>query len=420
MKTIYTNLDLLRSFAVLSVVIAHLYHQGAAGHLWALNAALDEPLHNLAFTGVLFFFVHTCLVLMLSLDRAPAAHRGRNFLIRRAFRIYPLCWAAILLALAGGLTDLPPATRLGLGWGDIAANLLLMQNLLRGGISVTGPLWSLPWEVQMYLLLPFFFIVLRRFKQRFVVFALWAGATVFALVVTHPAFPTMFRAAVFPPMFIGGMVAYRLLRQQVEDIGRPLFPAWAWPLFILGLFFLHVWLMSGKTNVCQYGAVVNASTCLALGLAIPYFRELRAHWIVHPAEQIAKYSYGVYLLHIPALIFVLRYLPGLSPAVTIVLFCALTALLSVVAFHGIENPLIRLGKQLTQASWELRSGATSLSQGAILTSRAFGLTPRTNFVSAKNGAFGKSVVIQIRSSFSRLRRSSPAVPKIHSWRQGKL
>jgi peptidoglycan/LPS O-acetylase OafA/YrhL len=57
----------------------------------------------------MFFFVHTCLVLMLSMHRTPATHRPRNFFIRRAFRIYPLCWATILLALTTGLTDQPEA-----------------------------------------------------------------------------------------------------------------------------------------------------------------------------------------------------------------------------------------------------------------------------------------------------------------------
>ncbi len=368
MKTNYRNLDLLRSLAVLSVVVAHLYHQGAVAHRWTFNGAVDESLHNLAFAGVLFFFVHTCLVLMLSLDRAPAAHRGRNFLIRRAFRIYPLCWATILLALSTGLTDMPTVAPVDLGWRGIGANLLLVQNLLGSGSSVTGPLWSLPWEVQMYFLLPLFFIVLRRFEHIFVVFCLWVGATGLALVATHPGFPKMFHGAIFPPMFIGGMVAYRLLRRQFADSLRPSCPAWAWPLFILALFLLHVWMMAGRTNVCQSGALANSSVCLALGVAIPSFRELRAPWIVLPAEQIAKYSYGIYLLHIPALIFVLRYLPKLSMGLTIVLFVALTASLSIVSFYLIEDPLIRLGKRLTEPALVPCAKDAAVLEAAILAS----------------------------------------------------
>jgi peptidoglycan/LPS O-acetylase OafA/YrhL/glycosyltransferase involved in cell wall biosynthesis len=349
-KTSYTNLDLLRSFAVLSVVAAHLYHQSAAFHLCAYNSVIDQVLHNLSFTGVMFFFVHTCLVLMLSMHRAPAAHRGRNFLIRRAFRIYPLCWATILVALSTGLSDVPGERLHALGWGGMMVNAALLQNMLRSHASVIGPLWSLPWEVQMYLLLPLFFVLLRRFDQLFVVFSLWLGATTLALVATQPALPRLFHAAVFPPMFIAGMVAYKLLVRRPEGQRRFLFPSWLWPFFILGLFALQGWLVRENSFESPYGSVVNACICLALAVSIPAFDELCAGWVVVPAKQAAKYSYGIYLLHVPALVFVLRYLPGLPLTLKLAAFVGLTALLAFVSFHAIEDPLIRLGKRLTQVS----------------------------------------------------------------------
>ena len=350
MKTNYTNLDLLRSFVVLSVIAAHLYRQSAAFHLCAFDADIDQSLHNLSFTGVMFFFVHTSLVLMLSMHRAPAAHRGRNFLIRRAFRIYPLCWATIVLTLLTGLSDVSSEKLHALGWHGIVANLILAQNMLRSYASVIGPLWSLPWEVQMYLILPLFFVVLQRYDRIFVVFSLWLGATLLALAATQPALPRMFHAAVFPPMFIGGMVAYKLLKRRPTEPRRPALPSWAWPLFVLALFALQGLLVGKHSFESAHGALVNACICLTLAVAIPAFGELRAGWIVQPAKQVAKYSYSVYLLHVPALIFVLIYLPKLPWVLKFVVFLALTALLSFVSFHTIEDPLIRLGKRLTQSA----------------------------------------------------------------------
>ena len=350
----YTNLDLLRSLAVLSVVALHLWRQCFEFHLCAYHPGIQQLLHNLSYTGVMFFFVHTCLVLMLSMHRSPTFHRARSFLIRRAFRIYPLCWATILLVLATGLTDLHTADFRALSWQVIAANLLLLQNIRSTIPDVVGPLWSLPWEVQMYLVLPLFFAVLRRFDRLFVVFALWLGATIFALVATQPLIPRALHlhVAVFPPMFIGGMVAYKLLIAKPQ--GRGGLPAWSWPLFVLGLFSLQAALVGEQWVESPYGAGVDACICLALGIGIPAFDELRAGWIVHPAEQIAKYSYGVYLLHVPALIFVLRYLPGLPLALKVVVFLLLTALFSFISFHAIEDPLIQLGKRLTRASTPTR------------------------------------------------------------------
>lgn len=356
MKSNYANLDLLRAFAVFSVVAMHLYHQGAAAHLFLFDPRVDRTLHNLSLTGVMFFFVHTCLVLMLSMHRAPAAHLGRNFLIRRAFRIYPLCWATILLALSTGLSDVSSAKLHALGVRGIFVNALLVQNMLRRFPSAIGPLWSLPWEVQMYLLLPLFFLLLKRFDRIFVVFALWLGAALLALAFTQSALPRMFHAAIFPPMFISGMVAYKLLARRAKVPRRPLFSAWAWPFFILGLFAIEGLLVGAHGFESSHAAVVNACICLTLGVAIPVFGELRQRWIVAPAHQAAKYSYGVYLLHVPALVFVLRYLPSLPLVLKVTVFFALTALLSFVSFHAIEDPLIRLGKRLTQ---EARAAAAS-------------------------------------------------------------
>jgi peptidoglycan/LPS O-acetylase OafA/YrhL len=92
------NLDFLRSFAVLLVFFGHLsfFHQFLA--LGPLNLTLMGAL------GVMFFFVHTALVLMLSLERQQK-EQGDNrlfisFMIRRCFRIYPLSITAVLLILA--------------------------------------------------------------------------------------------------------------------------------------------------------------------------------------------------------------------------------------------------------------------------------------------------------------------------------
>jgi peptidoglycan/LPS O-acetylase OafA/YrhL len=374
MKNNYLNLDLLRSFAVLSVVVQHVWHQCVNFRLCVYEPATNQLLHNLSFTGVMFFFVHTCLVLMLSLERAPSRQRSANFLIRRAFRIYPLCWATILLALTAGLTDQAGGNFHDLGWHGIMANLLLVQNMTRGFPSIVGPPWSLPWEVQMYLALPVFFAFLRRFQGLVAALALRCVATLLAVAATQPALPRMFHGAIFPPMFIGGLVAYRLLMRRDAPAGHA-FPAWIWPFVVLGLFTMEGFLVGNNSTESPIGAFVNATICLTLGIAIPAFGELSARWVVLPAQQIAKYSYGIYLLHVPALIFVLRFLPDLPLPLKLFAFLALTAFLSFVSFHVIEDPLIHVGKRLTNSKQHARPFVPSDSMclalqpaAAILTS----------------------------------------------------
>src|SRR6476620_11599698 len=86
------NLDVLRSIAVMLVLLQHLLLRSHVKHIYWLETSC------LGYFGVLLFFVHTTLVLMFSLERH---HDGifRSFYIRRLFRIYPLAILAVCAAL---------------------------------------------------------------------------------------------------------------------------------------------------------------------------------------------------------------------------------------------------------------------------------------------------------------------------------
>src|SRR5207249_6404641 len=69
--------------------------------------ASNLGLEQLGRLAVLFFFVHTCLVLMLSLERQTAKFGLHNlhwiFMTRRAFRVYPLSIAVVPAVFLLGL-----------------------------------------------------------------------------------------------------------------------------------------------------------------------------------------------------------------------------------------------------------------------------------------------------------------------------
>jgi len=126
------NLDFLRSVAVLLVLVNHLFM--AAG-----LAERFPVVYDAGRLGVLMFFVHTSLVLMLSLERSSERNSGnlfRGFYIRRAFRIYPLSIACVLLACAFGMPQTPGAAPAARSVPQILASLLLVQNVSSAAVSI--------------------------------------------------------------------------------------------------------------------------------------------------------------------------------------------------------------------------------------------------------------------------------------------
>src|SRR5258708_4164978 len=125
-----SNLDFLRSVAVLLVLTQHLCRREHIEQIgWIATTSLGR-------FGVLLFFVHTSLVLMRSMERSGISGGSlvKNFYIRRAFRIYPLSLLAVVTALALRLdSDIHGISGLSNGAlpGRLAivSQLLLVQNL---------------------------------------------------------------------------------------------------------------------------------------------------------------------------------------------------------------------------------------------------------------------------------------------------
>ena len=260
---------------------------------------------------------------------------------RRAFRIYPLCWACIALVLATGLTDMGDIVTTHMGWRSVMVNALLVQNVVHRP-SVIGPLWSLPWEVQMYLLLPALYGITRRNDKPAVPLFLWLTTTGLALSLTaigsHHSIPLM-----FPPMFIAGIVAFTLSRKV-----RPQLPSALWPIVVPGLLLLRCCMLNGDSFTSVHNFAVNAVFCLLVGIAIVMFREIRAQCVVQPAHVIAKYSYGIYLFHVPVLVFVFTRFASLPLSLKIASFYGITAGIAVAIFYLLEQPLINLGRRIAQ------------------------------------------------------------------------
>jgi peptidoglycan/LPS O-acetylase OafA/YrhL len=157
------NFDLLRLLAALQVAFFH-----GARHL---DLELDHAVFFLASAvpGVPIFFVISGFLISLSWERNPSVGQyARN----RFLRIYPALWACLLVSVAsaawlGGVSFLRAEAA---PW--LAAQLTIAQfynaDFLRGyGVGVlNGSLWTIPVELQFYVLLPLLYWVLRMGERR--------------------------------------------------------------------------------------------------------------------------------------------------------------------------------------------------------------------------------------------------------------
>ncbi len=340
------KLDVVRSLAVLLVVISHL---PLTKHISDLIFGIDKiHVQPMGLFGVGIFFVHTCLVLMASLERQTLDYgskkRFRIFLIRRVFRIYPLSIATVLsLTLISYLFS---NNKIDLS--QVLSNVLLIQNIT-GDISVPGTLWSLPYEVQMYFCLPALYLLVTKYKNwasSLIVFLWFASvALVFTLYAAHQDY----QLVKYFPAFIPGVLAFTLLSRRASS---RLLPAYAPAAYIIlaSLSFPLLVHAGVKEHLLLWLA------CLALGVLLPYSSEIISPAIKIISSKVAKYSYGIYLVHVPMISFSFKYLNIDSSLLQWIIFILGTVSISYLAFHLIENPGIQLGKRVAR---QIRPQSTS-------------------------------------------------------------
>ncbi len=153
------SLDLLRGVAILLVVLVHCAI-AASGNVPGLTAFAHEHGER----GVQLFFIVSGYTMMLTFGDKVDPAAIRSFYIRRAFRIVPLFWAAILFYLlitkGEGFRFWAPD---GITTGDVMLTFLFLHwSSVTAFNSVVPGGWSIAVEMQFYLLFPLLIFLFRR------------------------------------------------------------------------------------------------------------------------------------------------------------------------------------------------------------------------------------------------------------------
>jgi peptidoglycan/LPS O-acetylase OafA/YrhL len=174
----------IRGYAALTVVLGHFAHAShrLMTHASFFHVAWRERLVWLAWPGtemVYLFLMISGFSLFYSEDvrrlKAPATSIGL-FARRRAWRILPTYYVAFAFGVlmltivpAHYIRPVPVLTAEPLTLGGVLSHLALVHNLERAWIyQGDGPLWSMAYEAQLYLLFPLLYWACKRYPATLV------------------------------------------------------------------------------------------------------------------------------------------------------------------------------------------------------------------------------------------------------------
>lgn len=291
----------------------------------------------------LFFVISGFLITGILLDTRDTPARWRNFFARRVLRIFPLYYGVLvgIFIILPRLWTHPELTQLqgdqAWYWG-YAVNFL---ELIRYGTwqpLYTGHFWSLAIEEQFYLFWPLVVWACRPRTLLGLIAAIMGLGLVgrIALTVADP-FGTVWASYLFTPTHLDGlMVGAALAVAERSESGRERVRRWApavlrWSgvaLLVLAVPRARLAAQDWPTAIvgqpvlaALFGALLVTALDPGRVAAICEHRMLR--WL-------GKYSYGLYVFHMPVIGALQRKWPtsGAVPPRELLLFVGLAALLS--------------------------------------------------------------------------------------------
>jgi peptidoglycan/LPS O-acetylase OafA/YrhL len=284
------NFDLLRICAAFQVLTWHSIH-----HLQLDVPQQWESLLGL-FPGVPIFFVISGYLISASYERTGNL---LTYLRNRCVRIYPGLWAciAVTVVVAAVVGRVDFVNRQTIPWllCQFAGAIYTPQFLSGFGFgSYNGSLWTIPIELQFYLLLPIIYAVCEPRRRSilwfmamlalFVTIAYWLGVMSNAAVPTESLGNKLIRYTCVPHfyMFLVGVVLQRLQVHRSRLVHGK------------GVYWLAGYLLVAYFSPGATGASPAAQMLLAMcTVSLAYTRPTLAGTVLRGNDI----SYGVYMYH---------------------------------------------------------------------------------------------------------------------------
>ena len=338
----HNNFDLIRLFAALQVVFIHGYeHFGLGPGSWLVKSLQIFP-------GVPIFFVISGFLVSASWERSAPQGVGAYFK-NRFLRIYPALWVCFFISLGSVFIIYKPNFSLVELGKWVIAQLTIGQiynpDILRGyGVgTLNGSLWTIPVEIQFYILLPLIYFVFNRKNWNPVLL----GGVMIGFILINQVYLSLaagerslvvklFGVTLLPYLFL--FLLGLFLQKNLKFVAKYLKGK---ALLILLIYIIWI-LISHILHIRYLGNYLNPISALILGaltISFAYSYEDRFSKVLRGNDI----SYGVYIYHM-VVVNALLHISRFSPLGNLLVMFLLTISISFLSWKLVEKPALALKK----------------------------------------------------------------------------
>ncbi len=294
------DIEKLRAMALLMVLFGHL-------------PVAIPPLFIHGYTGVVLFFIISGYVCCLSFEKSisnyqkhPRIYATVEFYIARLFRVIPviLIWLLIYFVCAhfvnylGGAYGDTVRFIKELGWWNSGLyNYHFAYSKMPG---LFGHMWSMAIELQFYLFLPLFYLVLPTKKLRNIISICLIVLSFVFLAITEEDVSGKLTHTQMGSLFIGVFLYTNrtALKELQIFINKPILKKIITGACLIGIFILPYWLDGNVSSVIKY------LIFYVIGGGLVYTAQLDTGWYPSSPKitafllKIASVSFSTYVSHI--------------------------------------------------------------------------------------------------------------------------
>ena len=311
-----SGLDGMRGFAALYVLL---------GHCWLLSYPGFPTNHGPYWTSslifghlaVVFFLVVSGFSLAVGPARAGWTLRGgvRLFARRRAWRILPPYWAALAFSLVVAWTIVPQPHSASPTAGTVAVYGLMLQDVAVAP-TPNGTFWSIAVECELYVVFPLLLLLRRRLGGPAMVALATLPVVALGLLVPRvasvpPVDKLSWLTPQLAPLFAFGLAGAGIVAARDRIRRLP----WPWLAALAAAPVLVVMIGAGTVWTVRHYFWIDLALGPALVLLLVGVSTGRPAALVRlldtgPVKGLGRFSYSLYLVHLPIVVAVSRTLTG--------------------------------------------------------------------------------------------------------------